>query len=397
MKYVPRNIYLNQLIKYQELDLIKVISGIRRVGKSVVLKQLEEYFISENKEVFYLDLEAYSNKNYLDPDYFYSVLEGEFKDKSFTLIIDEVQKIKDWENFIPGIWNEFNVNLYIGGSTNNLLADNLKTTFGGRTISLHILPFSLNEYKLINDQKNFNSYLGEGGFPWFLMTNVNSQLLSSDFKKLIIENDIRAHNNDATRTRVDNIFLYFMEHMGKIQTINNIHKYLEANVTKINYKTVETIVEDLHGCFLIYKCPRIKLQGSFGKKILEGQAKYYLVDHIFTTFYPQVILKKEMVTENLVYIHLLRMGYQVYVGTVTKKDWEIDFVATKGKEVVYIQVTVNLEEEKTYERETRSLLAIKDNYPKYIITLDNISQVLPQGIKSLGLEYFLEKDSLKYD
>ena len=232
MKTITRENYLSLLLEYEKSDLIKIITGTRRIGKSFLLQQLKKELVNK-KEVLYMDLETYSNKKYRDPFEFQALIQETFPNqKEFYLLIDEVQLIDDWESFLPGIRNEFNVNIYVTGSTNKLLPENLPSSLSGRTVSMKVLPFSLKEfmelYDLDNKEEALEKYFVSGGFPFFLQNDMIVESVFDDFKKTIIENDIRAHNNEETRTRIDAILDYLSVYMGNQVSINNITKHLAA-------------------------------------------------------------------------------------------------------------------------------------------------------------------------
>ena len=395
-----RDLYLSQLIQYKDKPLIKVITGLRRCGKSTLLSLFENYLIKNgvakdyiiriNFESFefdeitnYKELHEYINKKLINSH-----------DKHYILL-DEVQQVSSWEKVINSFLVDANVDIYITGSNAYLLSSELSTLLSGRYVEIKMQPLSFKEYldftesdKENNLQEIFNQYLKFGGLPTVveLIDNPNTigPFLEGIYNTVLMK-DVIERNGVRDSALLESILKFIASNIGSIVSTKKISDYLTSNGRKTTSDTIDNYLRMLEKAFIIYKANRYDLKGKMFLKTLE---KYYIVDMgirnqltgLRNTDYGHVI-------ENIVYLELLRRGYEVTIGKVG--TLEVDFIATKVDEVVYYQVSTSIMDEKTRERELRPLQSINDNYPKYIITLDQVIFNDYSGIKVKNIIDFL--------
>lgn len=393
MKLIERE-YLKELIGVMNTPDIKVINGVRRSGKSKLLEQFEEYIknnvedaniISINFNL--LDYEKYMEYHKLN-DY---VKEKYIENKKNYLLIDEVQMCGGFEKTINSLHSSGKYDIYITGSNAFLLSSDLSTLFTGRTYKIEIFPFSLKEYMVYNDyvdsEQAFKKYVLEGGMSgsyvyddvlkkYNYLKEVYDTLILRDIKQ-----KYRIRNNDLLLSLSD----YLMDNISNLTSSRNIEKEYKKNNIKIDHKTINNYLNYFCNAFAFYKVRRYDIQG---KKYLTVQDKYYLVDPSFK--YAKIGTKNMnygRIYENLVAIELLRRGYEIYVGVLYDK--EIDFVAMKQSEKIYIQVSDNIEDQKTFDREINSLLKINDAYPKILIANTKHETYQYEGIQIIDISKWL--------
>lgn len=393
MKLIERE-YLKELIDVMNTPDIKVITGVRRSGKSKLLEQFEKY-IKNNVEdaniisiIFNsLDYEKYMEYHKLN-DY---VKEKYIENKKNYLLIDEVQMCEGFEKTINSIHSSGKYDIYITGSNAFLLSSDLSTLFTGRTYQIEIFPFSLKEYMVYNNyidsEQAFKKYVLEGGMSgsyvyddvlkkYNYLKEVYDTLILRDIKQ-----KYRIRNNDLLLSLSN----YLMDNISNLTSSRNIEKEYKKNNIKIDHKTINNYLNYFCNAFAFYKVRRYDIQG---KKYLTVQDKYYLVDPSFK--YAKIGTKNMnygRIYENLVAIELLRRGYEIYVGVLYNK--EIDFVAMKQSEKIYIQVSDNIEDQKTFDREINSLLKINDAYPKILIANTKHETYQYEGIQIIDISKWL--------
>jgi len=399
-KYINRKQYINKLLSYKDKDLIKVITGLRRSGKSTLFdlyrEQLYKLGIGKRQVQFYnFELpENYLNKNW--DDIYFEIKNKLQVDKTNYIFLDEVQNIPLFEKLVDGLFATENTDVYITGSNAFLLSSELATLLSGRYIEISILPFSFHEYliarnivtsdKYLNYEALFFDYINETSLP------KGVELRESGFDKIyeyleaiyttIIEKDITQRHRINDKRAFANIVKFVATNIGNALSPSNISKTLKQDGQSIHHLTIEKYLEYLTASFVFYKVNRFDIKG---KKQLATQEKYYLVDAGLLN----ILVGKERVTdrghilENVVFLELLRRGNKIWIGT--SRNSEVDFVCkTPTGEIEYYQVAWQMSNEKTLDREFGSLEKINDNYPKYILTTDSFT-INRSGVKHLNV------------
>lgn len=388
--YTNRKEYLGKLLSYKDKDFIKVVSGLRRSGKSTLLElyreQLLKLSIGKKQIQFYnFELpENFVNKNW--DDLYFDIKKKLQTDKQNYVFLDEVQNIPLFEKLVDGLFATKNVDVYITGSNAFLLSSELATLLSGRYIEISILPFSFNEYltarsidtnnKYLNYETLFFDYVNETSLP------KGVELREDGYDKIyeyleaiyatIIEKDITQRHQIKDKRAFENIVKFVASNIGNALSPNNISTTLKQDGQNVHHTTVEKYLEYLVASFVFYKVNRFDLKG---RKQLATQEKYYLVDvgllNIFTG--KERITDRGHILENIVYLELLRRGNKIWTGT--SRNSEVDFVCkTKTGDIEYYQVAWQMTNENTVEREFGALEKINDNYPKYLLTTDGFTQ-----------------------
>lgn len=386
MKHIERISYLDKLKKLNNTPDIKVVTGIRRSGKSVLMQDYIEYILTNEPDanVIMINLQDLEYDNLLDYHALHEyVLSKYIKNVHNLVFIDEVQLCNKFELVINSLHSKAIFDIYITGSNAFLLSSDLATLFTGRVMQIKVYPFSFSEYmdyngNLENVDAAFEAYSIYGGMPGSYVYGEKEQ--KQDYVKevyrTIIIRDLVNKYKIRNETEFKNMAEFMMDNIGNLLSPNNVCNCLNNSKSSVTRKTVSRYIEYLCNAFLFYEAKRYDLKG---KKYLENNCKYYLSD---TSFRFAINGTKNMnyghVYENIVYLELLRRGYEVYVGKLYKK--EIDFVAKKEDEVIYIQVSDYIGEEKTFEREYTPLLAIKDAYTKIIIARTHHEMYKYEGI-----------------
>lgn len=393
MKIIKRK-YLNDLIAVMNTPDIKVITGVRRSGKSQLLEQFKEYLneTMENSNIISINFNSLEFENLLEYHKLNDFVETAFnKNKKNYVLIDEVQMCEGFEKTINSLHTSGKYDIYITGSNAFLLSSDLATLFTGRTYEIEVYPFSLKEfmeyYEMEDSEVAFKQYVLEGGMPgsYVYQEILNKYNYVKDVYDTLILRDIKQkykiRNNELLLSLSD----YLMDNISNLTSSRNIEKEYLKNKLNIDHKTINNYLNYFCHAFAFYKVRRYDIQG---KKYLSSQDKYYLVDPSFK--YAKIGTKNMnygRIYENLVAIELLRRGYEIYVGVLYKK--EIDFVAMKQNEKIYIQVSDNIEEDKTFKRETDSLLKINDAYPKLLIANTKHDTYQYEGIQIMDISKWL--------
>ena len=398
MKLITRNHYLDKLINVMGTPDIKVITGVRRSGKSKLLEAFKEYIQSElsNANIIQINFNLPDYDELLTYRALYDYVNEHYdSEKENYVLIDEVQMCEDFEKAINGLHASEKYDIYITGSNAFLLSSDLATLFTGRTFEIKVYPFSFDEYmryfELQDKYEAFDKYVLEGGMSGsYLYKDQESKYdyIADVFDTLIVR-DIRRKNKIRNVQLMDRIVDYLMDNISNLSSARNITNTLGSMNDKIHHTTVGSYMQYLCNAFAFYKIRRYDIKG---KKYLSSNDKYYLSDHTFR--YAKLGTKNMdygRILENIVAIELLRRGYEVYVGVLYKK--EIDFVAIKRSEKMYIQVSDNISDKKTFEREAAPLLQIKDAYPKLIIARTRHDESQYEGIRIIDIaDWLLEKN-----
>lgn len=401
MKLIERHIYIDQLKQLNGTPDIKIITGMRRVGKSELLKAYLEYLKNilpdcNIIEIDFMDLKYDNLKNYKK---LYNYVENHYKPyKKNILVIDEVQLCNKFELAINSFHNSKKYDIYITGSNAFLLSSDLSTLFTGRFIQIHVYPFSFKEYcNYFNISSDYTEYLEEylqaGGLSGsYLYKEKNaSKGYIKEIYNTIVKRDLIDKYNISEISLLDTIAEFLMDNISNLTTANNISETLNKNNFKTNHVTVANYIKYLCNAYMFYKVKRYDIRG---KKYLETSDKYYLVD--LSLRYS--ILGTRNIDfcrsyENIVAIELLRRGYEIYVGKLYQK--EIDFVAMKDSEKIYIQVADNISNEETLKRELSPLKSIKDAYPKMVIANTRHNTYDIDGIQIVDIaKWLIESESV---
>lgn len=386
MKYLIRHTYLNKIISLQNTPDIKVITGMRRSGKSVLLKEFIDYIkqYESDTNIIFINLQDIDFESLLEYHALHEYIMNKYKkDKHNVLIIDEVQLCNKFELAINSLHSKELFDIFITGSNAFLLSSDLATLFTGRTMNIEVLPFSFKEYlEYYNDYNNidqkFDLYIKEGGMPGtFIYNNIKDKYdyLNNVFNTILLR-DLIDKYNIRNINEIKKISEFMNDNIGNTLSPNNICKYLNKNNVLITRKTISKYISYFENSFMFYKAKRYDL---VGKKYLSNNDKYYLSDIAFRfAINGTKNLDIGRCLENLVYLELKRRGYEIYIGKLYQK--EIDFVAINRNEKIYIQVCEYLDDKKTFEREYRSLLSIKDAYPKMIIARTRQDDYTYEGI-----------------
>ena len=381
---IKREIYMQRIRPFMNTDLIKVFTGIRRAGKSVMLElvknELKEAGISE-ENFLCVNFEQFSNSQYLDVQSLYKKIvdfQKNTKGKIY-LFFDEIQEVDGWEKCVNSCRIDFDCDIYITGSNAKLLSGELATYLAGRYVEFVIYPFSFAEFFEMNRLKNpnvdkstcFMQFLKTGGMP-FLSNfpdddSAKSQYLIDIYNSVVLK-DVVKRNNIRDVDTLERIVAYAFSNIGHIFSATSLSKYFKSENRKISHDTILNYLKFCSDAFLFYKINRYDLEG---KKIVTVNEKYYCADHgLREALFGKNIQNIDQVLENIVCLELLRRNYKVYVGK--KGDLEIDFIAEKQGKKIYVQVAYLLANEETIKREFSVYNSVKDSYPKYVVSMDEL-------------------------
>ncbi len=394
---ISRSTYFGRIKPFIGKSLIKVLTGQRRVGKSFLLKQIIEHIrnIDKTAHVIYIDKELDEFRDITDEASLYQYVKAQLHDKHNNyLFIDEIQEIEAFEKCLRSLLNEGSCDIYCTGSNANLLSGELATLLGGRHIAIHIhgLSYSefLNFHQLENNNESLNKYLTIGGMPYLHHLGSDLPVAFEYLRNLyhsILLKDVVARENIRNVAFLENLISYLSDNVGNLFSAQNISKYLKSQSINIPVPTVISYINALTKAFFIYRVPRTEVSGL---KVFEIGEKYYFEDLGLRNCIRPFNFTGDIgkLLENAVYMHLLQNGYSVYVGKMGDK--EIDFVAEKDGEKLYIQVAYLLADEKIIQREFGNLEEISDNYPKLVVSMDELAPPHSyKGIKRLHLREFL--------
>ena len=395
---IERPNYLADLISFKEKDLIKIVTGIRRCGKSTLFDLYIEYLENngiDKNQIIRMNLEDYEFddlKNYND---LYNYVNSKLvRDKMNYVFIDEVQKIESFQKACDSLYIKKNVDLYITGSNSKLLSGELATLLSGRYVEIKMLPLSFKEYiSYVGEsdiEKKYVDYITKSSFPYTLMLNTQKEIRMylDGLYNTVIVNDIAERKEISDIGMLKDVIKFMSDNVGNLCSSTSIANTMTSNGRKISVPTVEKYLEALVESFVLYKVSRYDIKG---KNYLTTGSKYYLSD-IGLRYY--LLGSKNMdeghILENVVYLELLRRGYEIYIGK--NDDTEVDFIAINEKGGEYYQVALTVKEEKTLERELKPLDNINDHNPKYLLTTDYTPYTSHNGIKQINVfDWLLDK------
>lgn len=400
---INRENYMNKLLSYKDTEFIKVITGIRRCGKSSLLKLFMNKLKEENPRtnVIYMNFESFEFDKIIDYKDMYTEIKKQIKSKGKAyILLDEVQRVTNWEKCVNALTVDFNCDIYITGSNAYLLSSELSTYLSGRYIEIKMLPLSFKEFlKFANFKSNvsidekFNQYMKYGGMPGIIKLSNDYNLFDDAIKGIyntVFMKDVIEKNKLTDASLLEKVLKFLMNNTGSLISSKKIADYLTSQGTKVTHNTILNYLEMLENAYIIYKASRYDIKG---KELLKTLEKYYIVDiGIRNSILGFRDSDYGHIIENIVFFELLNRGYTVTVG---KNDsLEVDFIATNSKEKKYYQVTLSLLEENIRNREFAPLKSINDNYEKTILTLDRVyNETSEEGIKCRNIiDFLLEKE-----
>lgn len=405
---VIRKNYLDKLILWKDHDIIKVITGIRRCGKSTLLMQFQDYLRDNgvmDEQIISINFEDLKFEALLDYRSLYEYVESKIlPDKKMYIFLDEIQKVSGFEKTVDSLYIKENVDVYITGSNAYMLSSDLSTLLSGRYVEISVLPLSFKEVyeeKGGDKEEVFNQYLKYGGFPYLMNMPLDVEQINMYLEGIyntVIIKDIEERENrkhlDSNKRKITNIVLlksiakYLASAIGSIISVKNVTGYLTSTGRKVSSSTVDDYMEALRESFIFYPVERFDISG---KKILKTLNKWYIVDLALRDhMLPKETYDLGFSLENTIYFELLRRGYRVNIGKTESS--EIDFVVQKNNEIIYYQVTASMVDQTTFERELAPLRSIKDNYKKIVLTLDKFTQGNYDGIEVVNAIDWLLKD-----
>lgn len=404
---IKRELYLNQLYDYIDKPFIKVITGIRRCGKSSILlllhDELHKRGITE-KQIIYLNFESLELSDIDKAEVLYKYVKEKITDKKrYYLLLDEIQEVDSWEKAVNSFFVDFNTDIYITGSNSRMLSSELATYLAGRYVEIILYTLSFAEYLLFqqvrtgkesdNIRKDFSLFLRSGGFPVLHVSDYTEETASRvvyDIYSSIILRDVVQRNNIRDVELLERVVRFVFDNIGNKFSAGNIADYFKSQQRKIDLNTVYNYLDALEGAYIIYRVPRYDIKG---KEILKTLEKYFVGDpaliHAVMGYRDRII---SGLLENVVLLELMRRGYRVFTGSSDEK--EIDFIAEKGDKKIYVQVSFRMDSQSTIDREFSPLLEIRDHHQKYVVTLDDIWHDNIEGIQHMHIADFLLKKEL---
>ncbi len=397
---IERNEYLNKLIYWKDKQIIKIITGIRRCGKSTIFELYKNYLKSnkvKDNQIISINFEDMEFEELFDYKKLYKFITSKIQNnRKYYIFLDEIQHVNNFQKVVDSLFIKKNVDVYITGSNAYLLSGELATLLSGRYIEIEMLPLSFKEYcNYYKNQKDkkvlFDNYLKFGGFPYTTELNNDNKAIETYLKGIysaVLLKDVVAKNKISDVMILESVIKFVFHNIGSFVSTKKITDTLNSNGRKVSVNTIENYLSALINCYILYRVNRFDIKGKQYLKTLE---KYYVAD---TGLRDILITSQETdighILENVVYLELLRRGYKVCVGKVIDEK-EIDFVAESSNEIIYYQVCSNIKNVDILKRELSALSKIKDNFPKYLITQDETLEKTYNGIKQINIiDWLLE-------
>ncbi len=398
---ISRPNYFNKLLGYKDKQIIKVITGVRRCGKSTLLQLYKDYLFNngiDDKQVISINFDDYKYYDLLDVKALHDYIDERIiENEKMYLFLDEIQNVQDYQRVVNSFYLNDKMDIYMTGSNSYMLSGELATLLTGRYVQIEMLPFSFSEFVEINGygdnlERAYQHYIETSSFPYVFQLNQKTNQVSDYLKSLystVVLKDIVARKNISDVMMLESVLRFLADNIGNMLSTKKIRDTMASDGRPINVRTVESYINAFMESYIVYQIRRYDIKGKQYLKTLE---KYYLVD---------IGLRNTMlgsnsgrdvghILENIVYLELLRRGYDLYIGKI--EGLEIDFVAKSSNEVKYIQVAASVRDIKTLEREIRPLQKIKDHYSKCIMTLDVDPVADFDGIKRFNvLDYLMNK------
>lgn len=398
--------YLEEIKPFINKPQIKIITGIRRSGKSTILRLLKEELFAKGikqEQIIAINFESFTYSELLEAPKLYQFIKAEIKTKQkYYLLLDEIQEVKEWEKAVNSFLVDFDVDIYLTGSNSHLLSSELATYLAGRYVEIPVYTLSYKEFldfrehyfsKEENSENLFLLYLRKGGFPVIHTANYPEdsayKVVYDIYSSVILRDTVQRYKIRDVEL-LERVIKYAFDNIGNTFSGKNVADYFKSQQRKVDVNTVYNYLNALEGAFILYRVPRYDIKG---KEILKTQEKFYVSD--ISLIYATMGNRDRMIAgilENMVFLELKRRGYEVYIGKLDSN--EIDFVAEKKGNKVYIQVAYKLENEQTVNREFGNLLAVDDQYPKYVVTMDEFWKDSIEGVKHLYISDFLLTENL---
>lgn len=397
---INRPLYMDKIMTYVDTPFVKVLTGIRRSGKSTIMKMIMEKLENERhipkENIISMRFDSMEYEDMTAKQMFEMIKAGLCDQGRTYLFLDEVQEISGWEKVVNSFLGEYDVDIYVTGSNSRMMSSEIATYLTGRYVSFQVYPLSFEEYlafrrevtELKNPHQELADYVRLGGFPATHLRAYSQDevyTIVRDIYNSTIFSDIVRRNQIRKVDQLERVVKYTFSNVGNTFSAKSISDYLKSEKRSIDNETVYSYLEKLEKAYILHRCSRYDLQG---KEILKTQEKFYLADtslrYSVLGYGPDSVASS---LENVVYLELCRRGYKVYIGKTT--DGEVDFVASRQGEKLYVQVTQEIHSEKTEKREYERLLEIKDNYPKYVLRTDEFASGNYEGIKTMHIADFL--------
>lgn len=401
---INRPLYMDKIMTYVDTPFVKVLTGIRRSGKSTIMKMIMDKLENERhipkENIISMRFDSMEYEDMTAKQMFETIKAGLSVQGRTYLFLDEVQEISGWEKVVNSFLGEYDVDIYVTGSNSRMMSSEIATYLTGRYVSFQVYPLSFEEYlafrrevtEVKNPHQELADYVRLGGFPATHLRAYSQDevyTIVRDIYNSTIFSDIVRRNQIRKVDQLERVVKYTFSNVGNTFSAKSISDYLKSEKRSIDNETVYSYLKKLEKAYILHRCSRYDLQG---KEILKTQEKFYLADtslcYSVLGYGPDSVASS---LENVVYLELCRHGYKVYIGKTT--DGEVDFVASRQGEKLYVQVTQEIHSEKTEKREYERLLEIKDNYPKYVLRTDEFASGNYEGIKTTHIaDFLLSKD-----
>ena len=401
---INRPLYMDKIMTYVDTPFVKVLTGIRRSGKSTIMKMIMEKLENERhipkENIISMRFDSMEYEDMTAKQMFEMIKAGLCDQGRTYLFLDEVQEISGWEKVVNSFLGEYDVDIYVTGSNSRMMSSEIATYLTGRYVSFQVYPLSFEEYlafrrevtEVKNPHQELADYVHLGGFPATHLRAYSQDevyTIVRDIYNSTIFSDIVKRNQIRKVDQLERVVKYTFSNVGNTFSAKSISDYLKSEKRSIDNETVYSYLEKLEKAYILHRCSRYDLQG---KEILKTQEKFYLADtslrYSVLGYGPDSVASS---LENVVYLELCRRGYKVYIGKTA--DGEVDFVASRQGEKLYVQVTQEIHSEKTEKREYERLLEIRDNYPKYVLRTDEFASGNYEGIKTMHIaDFLLSKD-----
>ena len=400
---IYRKIYMDKILPFIGKPIIKVLTGVRRSGKSTILQMIREELTDRNikgAQILFYRLDSLEYEDIKTSKELYKELkEHLYSDGKTYIFLDEIQEVESWEKVVNSLMTDFDVDIYVTGSNSRMMSSEISTYLTGRYVSFRIYPLRFSEYLLFRDtytkrednKAEFARYLRYGGFPAIHLvdyTQDEAYTIIRDIYNSTIYTDIVKRNEIRKTDLLERVVKYTFDNVGRTFSANTLSKYIKSQGRKLDVETVYNYLEKLEKAFILHRCSRYDIKG---KGYLKTKEKFYLADpalrHAVLGYDPDSVAA---LMENVIYLELRARGYEVGVGKMDAA--EVDFVAFKPEGKIYIQVTYEINNRETEKREYERLLSIKDNYPKYVIRMDDFAGGNYEGVKTMHIADFLLDD-----
>ena len=399
---IERKLYMEQIRPFMNRPFVKVMAGIRRCGKSVVLQLIAEELECQGvarDHIVYMNFESFEWMDIADAKALYLYMKDKVKktDGKVYILLDEIQEVKDWEKAVNSFMVDWDVDVYVTGSNSRLLSSELSTYLAGRYVSFHIMPLSFNEYLLFHGihpdskevlREEFQKFLRMGGFPAVHTGDYSFEsiykMVYDIYSSVILRDTVQRHGIRNVEL-LDRVVRFVFDNIGNRLNAKNIADYFKSQQRRVDINTVYNYLDALQGAFIIQRVPRYDIKG---KEQLQTNEKYFVGD--LSLIYAVMGYKDRMISgalENIVYWEMKRRGYDTFIGK--QESREVDFVGIRRDEKIYIQVTYRMESDETVAREFAPLLAISDHYPKFVVSMDDVWQDNIEGVRHRHIADFL--------